>query len=102
MLRRVLFDVDKDSEVVFYYAGHGVQIAGGNYLVPVDAALDDAYDVPFEAISLTERRQHRRRARARLQIVILDSCRDNPFGNTLRGRRPLQRPRARPATASTC
>ena len=52
LLRRVLFDVDKDSEVVFYYAGHGVQIAGGNYLVPTDAALDDAYDVPFEAISL--------------------------------------------------
>jgi uncharacterized caspase-like protein/TPR repeat protein len=81
MLRRVLFDVDKDSEVVFYYAGHGLQIAGGNYLIPVDADLDDAYDVPFEAISLSSVVSIIG-ARARLQMVILDSCRDNPFGNT--------------------
>ncbi len=82
VLRRVLFDVDKDSEVIFYYAGHGLQIAGGNYLVPVDAALDNAYDVPFEAISLSSV-VNILGARARLQLVILDSCRNNPFGNTL-------------------
>ena len=82
MLRRALLDVDKDSEVVFYYAGHGLQIAGGNYLVPVDATFDNAYDVPFEAVSLSAIVDILG-ARARVQIVILDSCRDNPFGNTL-------------------
>jgi uncharacterized caspase-like protein len=82
MLRRVLYDVDKDSEVVFYYAGHGLQIAGGNYLIPADASLANAYDVPFEAVSLTSV-VNIIGARARLQMVILDSCRDNPFGNTL-------------------
>jgi hypothetical protein len=82
MLRRALHDVNKQSEVVFYYAGHGVQIAGGNYLVPVDADLDNAYDVPFETISLTSV-VNILGARARLQMIILDSCRDNPFGNTL-------------------
>ena len=82
MLRRVLFDVDKDSEVVFYYAGHGVQIAGGNYLVPVDADTRQRLrravrgDIALERVNIIG-------ARARLQIVILDSCRDNPFGNTL-------------------
>jgi uncharacterized caspase-like protein/TPR repeat protein len=81
MLRQVLRDVGKDSEVLFYYAGHGVQIAGGNYLIPVDANLDTAYDVPFETISLNSIVEIVS-SRARLQMVILDSCRDNPFGNT--------------------
>ncbi len=82
MLRRVLVEVDGDSEVVFYYAGHGVQIAGGNYLIPVDADLGDAYDVPFQAVSLSSV-VNIIGARARRQMVILDSCRDNPFGDTL-------------------
>lgn len=82
MLRRILAEVDGDSEVVFYYAGHGVQIAGGNYLIPVDADLTDAYDVPFQAVSLTSV-VNIIGARARRQMVILDSCRDNPFGATL-------------------
>ncbi|MFO1144821.1 MAG: caspase family protein [Amaricoccus sp.] len=82
MMRRLLLDVDKDSEVVLYYAGHGVQIAGGNYLIPVDAEFSTAYDVPFEAISLTSVVDIIG-ARARLQVVVLDSCRDNPFGDTL-------------------
>ena len=79
MLQRILFEFDKDSEVVFYFAGHGVQIAGDNYLIPTDAALDDPYDLPFEAVSLTTI-VNVLGARARTQIVILDSCRANPFG----------------------
>jgi TPR repeat protein len=75
-------EVDSDSEVVFYYAGHGVQIAGGNYLIPVDADLGNAYDVPFQAVSLSSV-VNIIGARARRQMVILDSCRDNPFGDTL-------------------
>ena len=92
VLRRVLFDVDRDTEVVVFYAGHGFQIGSENYLVPVDADLDTIYDVPFEAVSLGSL-VGIIGARARLQVVILDSCRDNPFagkevltqvGNTLR------------------
>lgn len=77
-LRRVLFDVDKDTEVVVFFAGHGFQIGSENYLVPVDADLDTIYDVPFEAVSLGSL-VGIVGARARLQVVILDSCRDNPF-----------------------
>ncbi|MEO1640894.1 MAG: caspase family protein [Pseudomonadota bacterium] len=78
VLRRALFDVDKDTEVVIFFAGHGFQIGAENYLVPVDADLDSVYDVPFEAVSLGSL-VGIVGSRARLQIVILDSCRDNPF-----------------------
>lgn len=78
MLRRVLFDVDKNTEVVVFFAGHGFQIGTENYLLPVDADLDSIYDVPFEAVSLGSL-VGIIGARARLQVVILDSCRDNPF-----------------------
>jgi TPR repeat protein len=78
LLRRVLFDVDKDTEVVVFFAGHGFQIGAENYLVPVDADLDTVYDIPFEAVSLGSLVSIIG-ARARLQVVILDSCRDNPF-----------------------
>ncbi|MEP1423224.1 MAG: caspase family protein [Tateyamaria sp.] len=78
VLRRVLFDVDDDTEVVVFFAGHGFQIGSENYLVPVDANFDTVYDVPFEAVSLGSL-VGIIGARARLQIVILDSCRDNPF-----------------------
>lgn len=78
VLRRALFDVDKNTEVVIFFAGHGFQIGAENYLVPVDADLDSVYDVPFEAVSLGSL-VGIVGSRARLQIVILDSCRDNPF-----------------------
>lgn len=78
VLRRILFDVDDDTEVTVFFAGHGFQIGSENYLVPVDADLDSIYDVPFEAVSLGSLVSIVG-ARARLQVVILDSCRDNPF-----------------------
>jgi TPR repeat protein len=78
LLRQILFDVSTGSEVVFYYAGHGIQIGQTNYLIPTDAKLDSAYDVPFEAVSLTSLMSIIG-ARTRSLVAILDSCRDNPF-----------------------
>jgi TPR repeat protein len=78
ILRRALFDLDDNTEVVLFFAGHGFQIGAENYLVPVDADLDSIHDVPFEAVSLGSLVSIVG-ARARLQVVILDSCRDNPF-----------------------
>ena len=78
LMQRVLFDVDRDTEVLFYYAGHGVQIGSENYLIPTDAQLDEINDLPFEAVSLGSLVSIVG-ARARWQIVILDSCRNNPF-----------------------
>jgi uncharacterized caspase-like protein len=81
-MRRALRDfTDKarDADIaVIYYAGHGIEVNGVNYLVPVDAMLErdtDAYD---EAISLDRILQAIEPAK-RLHLVILDACRNNPF-----------------------
>ncbi|RYI13012.1 MAG: caspase family protein, partial [Acetobacteraceae bacterium] len=78
LMQRVLFDVDRNTEVLFYYAGHGVQIGSENYLIPTDADLDSVDDLPFETVSVGSLVSIVG-ARARLQIVILDACRNNPF-----------------------
>jgi uncharacterized caspase-like protein len=81
-MRRALRDFTekaRDADIaVIYYAGHGLEVDGTNYLVPVDAVLErdtDAYD---EAISLDRILQAIEPAR-QLRLVILDACRDNPF-----------------------
>lgn len=66
---------------VVYYAGHGVEIEGRNYLVPVDARFDKAEDVDdFTAVPLDLVLKSVDRAR-RLKLVILDACRNNPFAS---------------------
>lgn len=85
LLRQALFDITEDTEVVFYYAGHGIQIGRRNYLLPTDANLETAADLAFETVTL-DTLVTILAARSRLQIVILDSCRDNPFAeNTVAG-----------------
>ena len=73
---------DADIAVVFY-AGHGIEVAGTNYLIPVDAVLDRDIDVEDEAVSLDRVNQVIEPAR-RLRLVIVDACRDNPFAPAMR------------------
>ncbi|MBR0896941.1 tetratricopeptide repeat protein [Bradyrhizobium tropiciagri] len=68
---------------VIYYAGHGMEMAGENYLVPVDAKLATDRDVPYEAVALTQVMGATEGAR-KLHLVILDACRDNPFANQIK------------------
>ena len=76
---REFFDVAKNADIaVVFYAGHGIQIADQNYMIPVDAKLAREYDAKDEAISL-ERIIEAIEPAARLRLVILDACRDNPF-----------------------
>lgn len=88
--RRVLRDFSRrlQSEgavAVFYYAGHGVQIDGRNFLLPVDLNLRDEDEVKDEGVDIDELLVSRlERARAQVRIVILDACRDNPFGGKTR------------------
>jgi uncharacterized caspase-like protein len=65
---------------LFYYAGHGVQIDGENYLVPVSANVEDPADIKYELIGTGYVLDEMRNAGNRLNIVILDACRNNPFG----------------------
>jgi uncharacterized caspase-like protein len=74
---------------LFYYAGHGVQIEGENYLVPVGADVEDAADVKYELVNVGYVLDEMKNAGNRLNIVILDACRNNPFGG--RGLRALSR-----------
>lgn len=77
-LRRLMFETSNGTEVVIYYAGHGVQIGRSNRLIPVDAKITSIYDLPFETVSLSSVLAIAG-ARSRSLVVILDSCRDNPF-----------------------
>ena len=66
---------------LFYFAGHGLQLDWRNFLVPVDAKLDRASDVPAQAVDITRLIEGLGKAGNPLNIVILDACRDNPFGS---------------------
>jgi uncharacterized caspase-like protein len=63
---------------VVYYSGHGIEIGGINYLIPVDAKLANDYDVDDEAIPL-DRLMLATQGAKKLSLIILDACRDNPF-----------------------
>jgi len=65
---------------LFYYAGHGVQVRGSNFLVPVDANPISDADVDLDMLDMNVVLRQMENARARLKIVILDACRNNPFG----------------------
>ena len=69
---------------LFYYAGHGVQLNGRNYLIPVSARIEREADVEIEAVSADWVIEQMRYARNRLNIVILDACRNNPFTRSMR------------------
>lgn len=66
----------------FYYAGHGVQVNGLNYMMPVDARLADESDVHSETIELNDVLKHMER-QSKTNIVILDACRNNPLASKL-------------------
>ena len=69
------------SEVaMFYYAGHGVQLRGSNYLVPVGANPTREADVDFQMIDVASVLRQMEGA-AKLNVVVLDACRNNPFGS---------------------
>jgi PQQ-dependent catabolism-associated CXXCW motif protein len=69
---------------LFYYAGHGVQIDGANYLLPVDSAIRSEVDVDVKGVSVRQVLSVLGRADSAMNIVILDACRDNPFVRNFR------------------
>jgi formylglycine-generating enzyme required for sulfatase activity len=66
---------------LFYYAGHGVQSSGRNYLIPVNASIGSEGDVEDEAVSVDQILSRMGDARNRMNVVILDACRNNPFSS---------------------
>lgn len=69
---------------LFYYAGHGVQVGGENYLIPVDTKVDAEADVKFGALNAGMVLARMEDAGNGLNMVILDACRTNPFARSFR------------------
>ena len=78
LLRTAVLNIPDSANVLFYYAGHGIQIGRRNYLLPVDAKFESIYDVPLATMTL-DRVIDTLSARSSAHVAILDSCRDNPF-----------------------
>lgn len=76
---RDLREAGAEATGLFYYAGHGVQSFGSNYLLPVDASLTNAADLGLVAIPADTVLRQMSSARNKTNIVILDACRNNPF-----------------------
>ena len=78
LLRKFFRDVDKADVATIYYSGHGVQVAGDNFIVPVDAKLATPYDIEQQTFKVGDifnyLTQH-----SRAQVIFLDACRNNPF-----------------------
>ena len=64
---------------LFYFAGHGVQLKGMNYLIPVDANLKTEKMVEYDCVEASRVLGHMEDSKSQVNIVILDACRDNPF-----------------------
>ncbi len=68
----------------FYYSGHGVQVEGENYLIPVDFQGKDETDVRYDTHPISRVQERMERSGAQLSILVLDACRDNPFHSATR------------------
>lgn len=75
--------VQTGNEALFFYAGHGMQVRGKNYLIPIDAEIRNESSVSSEAVDVDQLLD--KLAPARLSMVILDACRNNPFERRFRG-----------------
>ena len=76
-----------DSVGLFYYAGHGVQVNGENYLLPVDVDIRTEAEVLLQGVNLNEILLTLRPQNSRLAVAVLDACRNNPFVGLTRGLR---------------
>jgi hypothetical protein len=84
-LRAFALDADQADWAMVYFAGHGIEVNGSNYLIPTDAALAADRDVEFEAVRLDSLLTAVEGGKG-LRIVMLDACRENPFAANLRRR----------------
>lgn len=85
MLRDFLRQAGSAKVALLFYAGHGLQVDGRNYLVPVDAKVETASDLAFETVEL-DKIMASLEDPARATIVILDACRDNPLTRSIDAR----------------
>lgn len=81
-IREFVGKVEGADVALFFYAGHGLQVNGGNYMIPIDAQLRSNNDLDFEALPI-ELVLSAMERNAKVNLVFLDACRDNPLAATL-------------------
>ncbi|HEU0058536.1 MAG TPA: caspase family protein [Hyphomicrobiaceae bacterium] len=81
-IRQFGLSLEGADVALFFYAGHGIQVGGQNYLVPIDARLASEGDVDFETLPLSLVLKQMERE-AKTSLVLLDACRDNPLARNL-------------------
>jgi len=80
----------KNSSIgLFYFAGHGVEVEKKNYLIPIGANINSEVDIKYEALIVDKIVDKMRRAKTRLNFIILDACRSNPFKRGAGGLAPM-------------
>lgn len=84
LIRDLAAKVSGGDEVVVYFAGHGVQIAGVSYLLPIDIHDEDAAQIRDDAVELQRVLDDVAERRPRFTLVVVDACRDNPFSGKVR------------------
>jgi CHAT domain-containing protein len=75
-------EIHPGDSVLFYYAGHAIQIDGSNYLIPLGFTAKSSFEAKSEAINVGDLLEELNKAQPRVTIVILDSCRTNPYSGS--------------------
>jgi len=78
-LNKFYRQIQKGGVGMFYFSGHGIEVDGQNYLIPTDAKIEAKSDTEYEAVALAKITKRMKNAGNRLNIVVLDACRNDPF-----------------------
>jgi hypothetical protein len=84
VLRAFRAKLKPGSVALFFYAGHGVQVKGSNYLPTIDADIASEDDVPLQSMNLNQVLELMEEAKTRMNLVFLDACRNNPYATNFR------------------
>jgi len=84
-LRETHKKIGKGTIAVFYYAGHGIQKDGQNFLIPIDADINKGYEIKYSGLNLQKVLDGMNEAQPDLNIALLDACRNNPYEKRVRG-----------------
>lgn len=82
LLTKFTFQLKPEGVGLYFFAGHGINVGGNNYLVATDSVMDAKEDVEFETYALNRITKKMRATKNRLNIIILDACRNDPFSRS--------------------
>ena len=82
-LKKFYSKIEKGGVGMFYFSGHGIEVEGQNYLIPTDAKIEAKSDTEYEAIALNKITKRMQNSGNRLNIIVLDACRNDPFSRAV-------------------